>query len=146
MRLAQAAATGWEIREIAPSETWDLRHRVLWPDKDLAFVQLPEDDAGIHWGLIDAGKVVVVISLFPGEGKELQFRKFATEPHRQGQGLGTALLSQVMEWAESQGMERIWCNARADKTAFYRRFDMQETDSAFSKSGVDYVIMEKIRK
>ncbi|KAK8092014.1 hypothetical protein PG997_002375 [Apiospora hydei] len=39
------------IRAITPSETHNLRHRVLWPHKPLEYVQLEEDDQGHHFGV-----------------------------------------------------------------------------------------------
>ncbi|KAK8076522.1 hypothetical protein PG994_003794 [Apiospora phragmitis] len=39
------------IRAITPSETHNLRHRVLWPHKPLSYVQLDEDDQGHHFGV-----------------------------------------------------------------------------------------------
>ncbi|KAI1458782.1 hypothetical protein F4805DRAFT_114025 [Annulohypoxylon moriforme] len=38
------------VREISARQTYDLRHDVLWPDKPMAYVQLPDDEAGQHFG------------------------------------------------------------------------------------------------
>ncbi|KAI5865977.1 GCN5-like N-acetyltransferase [Durotheca rogersii] len=38
------------IRPIAASETYPLRHAVLWPSQPASYVQLPEDVEGQHFG------------------------------------------------------------------------------------------------
>lgn len=38
------------IRRIPASATHALRHAVLWPHKPPSYVQLPEDEAGLHFG------------------------------------------------------------------------------------------------
>ena len=38
------------IRTIPASATHALRHAVLWPHKPPSYVQLPEDEAGLHFG------------------------------------------------------------------------------------------------
>jgi len=43
------------IRAVTPSETHDLRHRVLWPDKPLSYIQLDEDDQGHHFAVFIEG-------------------------------------------------------------------------------------------
>jgi predicted GNAT family N-acyltransferase len=49
----------------------------------------------------------------------------------------------VIGEAERAGVKRIYCNARVNKVAFYEKFGLRATGSAFSKSGKDYVIMER---
>ena len=48
-----------------------------------------------------------------------------------------------MNKAANQGVKTIWCNARKDKTSFYKRFDMKETEKEFIKEQVEYVVMYK---
>lgn len=131
------------ILEVSASETWPLRHSVMWPDKPLDYVKLPEDEQGIHYGLYKSEELISVVSLFV-EGNKAQFRKFATIVSQQGNGYGTELLSYLFSQLNSLGVEKVWCNARIDKTSFYHRFSMKETAHSFIKSGQSYVVMEKI--
>ncbi|WP_280115298.1 hypothetical protein [Flavobacterium fluviatile] len=39
------------IKSIRPSDTWQIRHEVMWPGKPLEFVQLDEDESGLHFGV-----------------------------------------------------------------------------------------------
>ena len=130
------------IKEIAASDTWDIRHRVMWPSKPLSYVQLAEDEEGLHFGLFYQDKMVSIVSLFKKE-RVFQFRKLATEVNVQGKGFASRLINHVFDYAKEQNGQKLWCNARANKTAFYERLGLQKTDKRFSKGGLDYVIMEK---
>jgi GNAT superfamily N-acetyltransferase len=133
-----------EIRRISKEEVWPIRQAVMWPDRDIEYVKLPDDEEGSHYGLFDGPRLVSVVSLFVnGQEQEAQFRKFATLEQEQGRGYGSRLLSYVMNTAREQGIRRIWCNARATKAGFYAKFGLLETDQVFVKGGLDYVIMEK---
>jgi len=129
-----------EIRPIPAEATYALRHQVLWPDKPLDYVKVENDAAGHHFGAFRHDELQAVISLFV-EGEEARFRKFATRPDCQGQGLGTALLQRVFAEAQRQGARRIWCDARQDSASFYARFDMQPEGEIFYKGTVPYVRM-----
>lgn len=130
------------IQKISASDTWALRHRVMWPEKPIDYIKLADDDQGIHFGLFKEDRLISVVSLFI-EDNIAQFRKFATDHAEQGHGYGTKLLSYMIKAAGDSGSQIIWCNARLDKSSFYKRFGMTETDQKFNKDGVEYVIMEK---
>ena len=85
------------IEAFAPADTYALRRAVLWPAQPPAYVVLPDDDTGQHFGVRRAGRAVAVISLFvEPDGRAARFRKFAVAPAWQGRGLGTALLRHVV--------------------------------------------------
>ena len=132
--------TAPEICLIPAEATYALRHQVLWPDKPLDYVKVENDAAGYHFGAFRHDELLAVISLFV-DGTEARFRKFATRPDCQGQGLGTALLNHVFAEARQQGAQYIWCDARQDSVGFYVRFDMQPEGEVFFKGPVEYVRM-----
>lgn len=134
-----------QIRKILTKETLKIRHEVMWPNKPLSYVKLPNDDKGVHYGLFKESTLISVISLFV-ENNEVQFRKFATLKREQGKGFGSVLLKEIFKIAESKNYDKIWCNARLEKSYFYAKFGLQATNITFSKGGVEYVIMEKILK
>lgn len=88
------------VLPITPEQTIALRHSVLWPEKDMSYVYLPEDAHGLHFGafLPELDKPVCIISLFieslpdfdgsittaDDDGKAVRFRKFACDPSYQG--------------------------------------------------------------
>lgn len=132
-----------EIKKIKVEDTWNLRHEVMWPDRDLDYIKLENDFDGIHYGLFVNDKMVSVISVF-FEGKSVQFRKFATLKSEQNKGYGTFLLKGVFEEIEkTEGSESIWCNARKNKRSYYEKFGLKETGRSFEKGGKSYIIMRK---
>ncbi|RYP93069.1 hypothetical protein DL770_000815 [Monosporascus sp. CRB-9-2] len=136
------------VRAISASETYALRHAVLWPQKPMSYVQLPEDAAGQHFGAFvssdDASEELVsIISLFiEGNGKA-RFRKFATATSWQGKGIGSALLAYTIEAAAKRGARSIWCDARQSALQFYERFGMNSEGEVFFKGEVPYLRVSK---
>jgi GNAT superfamily N-acetyltransferase len=127
------------IKAIAPADTYTLRHAVLWPDKPLAYVQLPDDAAGQHFGAFVEGALVAVISLFVEADGVARFRKFATDPAWQGRGLGTALLWHLITVARAQGAHTLWCDARQHTLPFYQRFGLAAEGEVFYKGAIPYL-------
>lgn len=130
------------IRQIPHTATWNIRHKVMWPNLPVEKIKLPLDEEGTHFGLFDNEKLTTIVSLF-FTGKSAQFRKLATEEHEQGKGYASQLLTHIITYAAEQNVEKIWCNARVNKIKFYHKFGMYTTDNTFSKNGVDFVVMEK---
>ncbi|MBC6613088.1 GNAT family N-acetyltransferase [Hymenobacter sp. BT507] len=131
------------IQPITSAQTYPLRHQVLWPDKPLEYVQLPEDAEGHHFGAYINEELVSVISLFVEARGEARFRKFATHPDFQGQGIGTALLTRVLDEATRLGAHSLWCDSRQSAADFYRRFGMQPEGEVFYKGPIPYVRMQR---
>lgn len=130
-----------KIKEISAAETWSLRHKVMWPNKPLEFVILPEDEDGFHYGLFEKERLVSVISLFK-IGSEGQFRKFATDKDFQGKGYGSKLLSHLINEAKLRSIDCLFCSARTTAISFYEKFGMKLASDIVRKNGKDYVKME----
>lgn len=128
------------LQEISLEEVWKIRQEVFWPEKPLEFIQLENDHNALHLGLM-APDLISVVSLFK-EGTDMQFRKLATRKEYQGKGFGTKLMREIIQKAQKEGYNRIWCNARVSKKSFYEKFDMKETGQYFSKDGIEFTIME----
>jgi predicted GNAT family N-acyltransferase len=131
------------IVQITSEETLSIRHKVMWPNKPIDYVQLPNDAEGKHFGYFKNDELISVISLFV-ENNEAQFRKFATLKEYQGKGFGSDLLNELMLISVKEQLSKIWCNARINKIAYYSKFGMIETNNKFIKGGIGYVIMERI--
>lgn len=130
-----------EIKNIKASDTWKIRHEVMWPDQPFEFVQLKEDDFGLHYGVFIDNQLVSIVSCFI-TGNEMQFRKLATLDSFQGRGIASALLNHIFEAAKEKGIQKIWCNARKEKTAFYEKFGMKAIGETFTKAGHEFIIMQ----
>jgi predicted GNAT family N-acyltransferase len=129
------------IIPIFKEQTWQLRQKVMWPDKPIDYIKLPNDDTNIHYGLFTENKLVSIITL-EIEQDQAQFRKFATLQEQQGKGFGSNLLKYVISEAKKLGVKKLWCNARQNKAPFYQKFGLKKTEKMFEKSGIWYVIME----
>lgn len=129
------------IKRIKPSETWQIRHEVMWPNQPFEFVQLEEDKEGLHFGYFIEEKLVSIVSCFI-VGDEMQFRKLATLVEYQGKGIATALLEYLFEFAKDKKIKKIWCNARRTKKSFYEKLGMKDTCLLFTKAEIDFTIME----
>ena len=130
------------IRAIDPAQTYALRHEVLWPDKPFDYVKLDNDADGQHFGAFREADLLAVISLFV-EGETARFRKFATRPDQQRQGIGTRLMQHIEAEARQRGATQLWCDARLDTAPFYRRFAMEPTGEEFFKGNIPYVKFQK---
>lgn len=129
------------IKQIKPSETWQIRHEVMWPDQSFEFVQLEEDELGLHFGVFEKDKLVSIVSCFISDD-EMQFRKLATLPEYQGLGIASELLKHIFDLAQKKSLKRIWCNARSNKKSFYEKLGMKDTFQIFNKEGQEFTIME----
>ena len=130
------------IRAIAAADTYELRHQVLWPGEPVSYIKLGNDAAGLHFGAFRNGKLVSVISLFIDDSVS-RFRKFATRPDCQGQGIGSQLLRHVINEARRQGARRLWCDARAVNEAFYRAFEFEPEGNRFYRGTEPYILMAR---
>ncbi|WP_276381577.1 GNAT family N-acetyltransferase [Flavobacterium sp. H4147] len=130
-----------EIKVIEASQTWQIRHEVMWPNEPFEFVQLEEDNSGYHFGVFDGELLVSIVSCFI-EGKEMQFRKLATLENHQGKGIASNLLKYILDFAKSNNIEKVWCNARTNKKSFYEKAGFIDTYKTFTKAGQEFTIME----
>lgn len=130
------------INEVPYSDVLEIRHKVMYPEKEKDYVVLPDDDKALHIGYYKEGVLVSILSLFL-KNRELQFRKFATLPGYQGQGYGSELVKWVLDYANDMKFDRVWCNSRIEKTGFYKKFDFMETDQVFEKDDLKFIILER---
>jgi len=131
------------IEQITPYLTHRLRRDVMYPEKKVFEMEIPEDNDGIHFGAFKDNKLVGVVSLFQ-TGTDFQFRKLAVDNALQKTGVGNALLTYVIDYAIENGGTRIWCNSRDSAIGFYQKAGFSATGKYFFKDGIDYAIMEKL--
>lgn len=129
------------IRTIQWKEALPIRHKVLWPDKPISFCKIDGDEEAKHYGVYIADKLVCVASIYI-KGKTARLRKFATLVEFQGNGLGTKLITYIIDELKNMDIECFWCNARKTASSFYRKFDMLQEGDEFVKSGVLYIKMK----
>ena len=130
------------IKKITTTQTYHLRHTVMWPNHPIDFIKLPEDEEGVHFGLFENDELVCIVSLFI-KNKTAQFRKLATKVSDQGKGYATQILHHIILYCSQLKIEKLWCNARANKTSFYKKFGLDETKKTYRKGGIDFIVLEK---
>ena len=133
----------FKIKNIQASETWDLRHRVMAPNRPFDSIKLPKDEEGLHFGLFEEEKLISVISLFI-ENDTAQFRKFATEISEQNKGYGSILLAHIIEESNKNNIKNLWCNARITALGFYEKFGFKAISETWMGNEIEYVKMERI--
>lgn len=114
----------------------------MWPDKPIDYIKLSNDEEGIHFAVWKNKTIVAVVSVFIKDG-HAQFRKLATLVSEQKKGYGSALISYIIAHLKHEPVSLLWCNARINKTDFYKKFGLVETDKRFIKEGQEYVVMQK---
>ena len=115
-----------EVRVVDPSETADLRQRVLrptWTREQMLAASDPVPNIAVY---VD-GAVVATANVRPEgmEGDEREgdwrLRGMATEPDLRGRGYGAVALQAALDHAREHGATRVWCNARTPAMGFYLR-------------------------
>lgn len=114
-----------DIQTISADDTWPVRQHVFWPDQPISQAMLPNDGDGSHYGAYVNGKLVAVASLFP-DGTSVRLRKLATLPDYQNLGIGSRLLEFLVEQAQQQGYESLWCRVQAQALPYYQNFGFTE--------------------
>ena len=131
--------SGIEVRLISAEETIPLRLAVLRPGRPRDSAIFPGDDASCtrHYGAFRYGRLLSIASLYRAElpekpGKEgYQLRGMATEAAARNQGLGRALVIACVEFARSQHVPILWCNARVTAVDFYRKLEFETIGPEF---------------
>jgi ribosomal protein S18 acetylase RimI-like enzyme len=134
-----------DIRSIQWQQALPIRHQVLWPQKSPEFCKVEGDENGIHYGVYIDDLLVSVASIYIAHSSEIKharLRKFATLTSYQGRGIGTALITFILNHLKQQGVTYFWCDARKTALGFYQRFAMQVQGDQFDKSGVLYFKMQ----
>lgn len=110
----------YPIRQVLAQDTYDLRHRVMWPDKPRGFVAVPGDAEATHFAGFDGAKIIAVMSLFQMPDA-VQLRKLATDPAYQGRGMGAAMVRAAIAHGQTRGDKRLILNGRRSAHGFYEK-------------------------
>jgi GNAT superfamily N-acetyltransferase len=123
------ASDGFEIREASAEELRPLRVAVLRGGDAGALARDPRDDepGALHLAAVAEDRIIGGGSFFPSPAPTgtglvgYQLRYMATDPGRQGLGVGTQLLRAAETRLASRGAEELWANARDTALGFYVR-------------------------
>ncbi|WCN13891.1 GNAT family N-acetyltransferase [Marinomonas mediterranea] len=129
-----------EIKKVPWQDTISIRHQVLWPDKTPEFCHVEGDDHAFHYGAFIHGKLVCVASIFITD-KTARLRKFATLDEHQGKGIGSAILTHILNELNSLEIKDMWFDARDSVAGFYQKFGFDVMGEPFFKGDILYVKM-----
>ena len=118
-----------DVREIAASETEELRRAVLRGGDMSADVHFPQDDdpASFHLGADDEGTIVAIATFTPAatpfrpDASAWQLRGMAIAESHQGRGIGSVVIAEAVARVRATGATVLWCNARDTALGFYER-------------------------
>ena len=134
------------VRELAAWETRRLRREVSADGRtDLPTMHHELDDSPGAWhlGAVDEDDRVVAISslyVVPRDWRlqaqpAVQLQNMAVEPGLQRQGIGAAVMSEILCRLRATDAVLLWANARHSSLPFYRRFGFEAVpDSALTGS------------
>lgn len=125
------------VKMIVADDTYQIRHRVLWPNRPISEIKIPEDINARHFGAYVDGKLVGVVSLFR-EGETLQFRKLAVLAEYRGHGIGQKLINSCIIEARNHQVKSLWCDARSSAIEFYKKLGFSVETDVFIKNGKEY--------
>lgn len=141
------------IRKVSAEDVYPLRLLVLRPNRTLAdcvWAQDKDPDTA-HFAAEIAGHIVGIasIAICPRESdppNTWRLRGMATEPSKQGQGIGTMVLAACLAHARSKQGALMWCNARTSALAFYRKHGFETVGDEFETPGVGphFVMVRKL--
>jgi GNAT superfamily N-acetyltransferase len=119
------------VCELREEQTYDLRRRVSADGLVLPtwHHDLDSTTGAWHLGAIGAaGRVIATASLYPvpyplcpGAKPATVLKFMAVDPGAQHQGVGTAVLSEILRRLRADGVRLVWASARDDAIPFYRR-------------------------
>lgn len=131
----------WKVRALAAEETHALRRAVSADGRtDLPTMHHELDDAPGAWhlGAVDAsGRVMAISSLYPvpcplrpraQPAVQLQF--MAVEPALQRQGIGSAVMAEMIRRLKATGAVLLWASARDNAVPFYQRFGFEAVEGS----------------
>jgi ribosomal protein S18 acetylase RimI-like enzyme len=128
-----------DIRIIAASETYPLRHKILRQNEPIEKCVYPFDTAAstVHFGLFEKNALLGIISVFEtkneifNDQKQFQIRGMAVLENQQKKGYGAALVRHTMAHLQKEKEYLVWFNARIIALGFYEKLGFQITGTEF---------------
>ena len=129
----------FDIRQIQPEETYDIRPEVFQPN-ETKFVEMYEGDHfgdAFHLGAFLNDQLVSIASFFhdkhPSFEEENQYRLrgMATLEAYRGKGAGRAILKEGERILKKRHARLLWCHAKYPVSDYYKNFGFREYGHVF---------------
>lgn len=127
-------------------ESIALRDLVLRQPLGLQFYteDISTEYSSYHLGYLDEEyRLRGILVLLPVDRHTIKMRQVATHPDLQGQGIGTALVTESEIIARRLGKRSMVLHARQTAIAFYYRLDYQIVGESFIEVGIEHFKMMK---
>ena len=127
-------------------EAVSLRYKILRKPLDLEFSeeQLMEEFDQFHFGYYNLqGKLIACLSYQLKEDGVLKMRQVAVDDSQQGRGIGTRMVKETENWAQSSGYNKIILHARDTAVKFYKKLNYSIKGKDFTEVGIKHFLMEK---
>jgi GNAT superfamily N-acetyltransferase len=133
------------IRQISLAQTRPLRHTVLRPHQSMADLERAEPEDAFAVGAFRAEELIAVGFIAPHDraAGSWRVRGMATHLEARGQGAGSAVLQALLEHAQVQGAQLVWCNGRVPALSLYERAGFVAASEPFEVPQIGpHVVME----
>jgi len=144
----------FEVRVIAPQDTYELRRALLRPHQRLNEMTWPADEhpdtlhAGGYRGESLVGIGTIHLQSMPGstEAESWRLRGLAVDHGHRGYGLGAMLLHDLIEHAATAAGRMVWANATATSFGFFEHHGFRRRGEPFElpEIGPHYVVYAEI--
>ena len=140
------------IKEITSKDTTPIRSEILRPGQDLSTCIYPSDDdpGAFHLGAFLDGNQVAIVSFYKENNPQLsgkdqyRFRGMATLDKYRNKGYAGSLLVYAFEKIKHLDGDQIWCNARMNAIALYKKMGMEVSSEEFDIPGIGPHLLMKI--
>lgn len=127
------------IKQIAPADTYEIRHKVLRPNQTIKACQYENDhvEDTFHLGAFLNEKIISIASFYreknPCFDDELQYRLrgMATIPEHRLQKSASSLIRHAEERLMEKNVTLWWCNARTNVSDYYKKLGLLEYGREF---------------
>ena len=109
----------------------------------LSAEELSDDAHRRHFCAVVNGSVIGSVSFKRLGAHTLQLKQMAVADGRQGEGIGSRLLSYAEAWARRHGYGMIILNARLGADAFYKKHGYAIEGEAFDENTIPHIRMTK---
>lgn len=117
------------VKIIDPSQTYLLRHLVLWPHKSINECFIDVDDIGVHFGCYLNNEIISIGSFFEMKNEffsngliQFRLRAMATNLNYNGMGAGSLIIINAIKYLKKKyNIDIIWCDARENAIGFYKK-------------------------
>lgn len=129
-----------EVRIISATQTYSLRHKVLWPHKvntSDCFIDIDDEPLAFHVGVFDENDLISIGSFFAQPSPKIQaispyrLRAMATDKSFHQRGAGKLLIEFAISVLKQRNCDVLWCDAREIAVGFYSSLGFSKIDQPY---------------